>query len=159
MVRTGWSSIFFKASILLNSIYSIHPFLQNHPGAKYLLRQGIELIPSPKQQRRPLPSPLSLSLFCAWKVPIEEFIRLITWLPLEKVKNTTFQSEIHSPAFQLIKQLTNLGWFYLHKGAVSQKSMAFFYKWWCFWRVRIFANLHQSYDFTNCRRYYLKPIR
>ena len=31
------------------------------PGGKYLVRQGIESIPSPKQQRQPLPSLLSIS--------------------------------------------------------------------------------------------------
>ena len=36
----------FKASIPPNSLYSIHPFLQNNPGGKYLVRQGIESIPS-----------------------------------------------------------------------------------------------------------------
>ena len=33
---------FFKASIQPSSLYSIHPFLQNYPGGKYLVRQGIE---------------------------------------------------------------------------------------------------------------------
>ena len=51
---------FFKASIPPSSLYSIHPFLQNHPGGKYLVRQGIESFPSPKQQRRHLPCLLSL---------------------------------------------------------------------------------------------------
>ena len=40
MVRTSVSS----------SLYSIHPFRQNHPGGKYRERQGIESIPSPEQQ-------------------------------------------------------------------------------------------------------------
>ena len=33
--------IFFKASILLSNLHSIHNFLQNHPGGKYLVWQGI----------------------------------------------------------------------------------------------------------------------
>ena len=53
----------FNASIPQSSLYSIHPFLSNLPGGKYLVRQGTESIPSPKQQRRPLPSRLSLSFF------------------------------------------------------------------------------------------------
>ena len=48
----------FKAFILPSSVYSIYCFLQNHPGVKYLVRQGMESIPSPKQQRRLLPSPM-----------------------------------------------------------------------------------------------------
>ena len=57
---------FFKASIPPNSLYSINPFLlQHHPGGKYLVRQGIESIPSRKPHRRPLPSLLFLSFFYA----------------------------------------------------------------------------------------------
>ena len=47
----------FRASILPSSHYSIQP------GAKQLVRQGIESIPPPKQQRRPLPSIPYLSFF------------------------------------------------------------------------------------------------
>ena len=32
---------FFKASIPPSSLSSIHPFLQNHPGGKHLVRQGV----------------------------------------------------------------------------------------------------------------------
>ena len=39
---------FFKVSILSRGLYYIHSFLQNHPGGKYLVRQGIESIPSPQ---------------------------------------------------------------------------------------------------------------
>ena len=58
---------FFKAFIPLSRLYSFYHFLQNHPGGKYqhIVRQGIESILSPKQQRRPLPSLLSLSFFYA----------------------------------------------------------------------------------------------
>ena len=45
---------FFKASILPSCPSSINHFLQ-------IVGQGIESIPSPKQQQRPLPSLLSLS--------------------------------------------------------------------------------------------------
>ena len=62
----NWMIIhFFKVFNPQRSLYSIHPFLLNHPVGKYLVRQGIESIPSSKQQRRPLPSLLSLSFFYA----------------------------------------------------------------------------------------------
>ena len=51
---------FFKVSILSRGLYYIHSFLQNHPGGKYLVRQGIESITPSK---RLVPSLLSLS-FC-----------------------------------------------------------------------------------------------
>ena len=38
-------------------------FSLNHPVAKSVVRHGIEYFPSPKQQRRPLPSLLYLSFF------------------------------------------------------------------------------------------------
>ena len=51
----NWKVIHFpKASIPPNVRSSIHPFLLYHPGAKSVVRYGIESIPSPKQQRRPL---------------------------------------------------------------------------------------------------------
>ena len=58
MMWTGRSSNCSEASIPPSVHFSIHPFLQNHHGGKYS-----ELIPSAKQQRRPLSSLLSLSFF------------------------------------------------------------------------------------------------
>ena len=62
-----------KASIPRSSLYSINPFLQNHPGGKYLVRQGIKSITSLKQQRRLLPSLLSLSFFYGTESHIQYF--------------------------------------------------------------------------------------
>ena len=55
--------LFFKSS-WCNSSYS-----SNHPSAKQLARQGIEQILSPKQQQRPLPCILSLSLLNDLRTP------------------------------------------------------------------------------------------
>ena len=40
----AYSTMYIPSS----SLYYIHPFLQNHPGVKYLVRQDMESIPSPK---------------------------------------------------------------------------------------------------------------
>ena len=62
MVWIRWSSIFRKHPFRkLPLFYS--SFSSNHPGGKKLMRQGIESIPFPKQQQRPLPSLLSVSFF------------------------------------------------------------------------------------------------
>ena len=63
---------FFRASIPPSSLYSNHRGLQNHPGGKYLVRKGTESIPFLKQQRRPLPSLLSLS-FCYDHLPPTDY--------------------------------------------------------------------------------------
>ena len=70
-----WISYLLKASISPHSCYSIHPFIlsSNHPGEKLLVWQRIESILSPKQQRRPLPSPLHLSLSYALTCPHRTF--------------------------------------------------------------------------------------
>ena len=41
-------------------------FSSNHPGAKSVVPHGIERIPSPKQQRRPLPSLLAVTSSMVW---------------------------------------------------------------------------------------------
>ena len=56
-VWTRWSLI------LLTHPFCHWSFSSNHLSAKSVVRQGIEWIPSSKQQRRPLPSLLSVSMF------------------------------------------------------------------------------------------------
>ena len=56
----------FKASIPSSSLYSIHPFLQNHPVVDNIYSAArIESISSPEQQQPPLPSLLHKSFFNA----------------------------------------------------------------------------------------------
>ena len=60
----GGFLVWFKPDVhpfLWNIHFAKSPFFYsscsyNHPGAKSVLRHGIDWIPSPKQQRRPLPS-------------------------------------------------------------------------------------------------------
>ena len=62
---------FSEASILLHKRPFFFPsFSSNHPGAKSVVRHGIEWIPPPsrKQQRRPLPSLLSVSSSMLWNL-------------------------------------------------------------------------------------------
>ena len=73
MVWTGWSSIFYKVTILPSSCYSTSIYPSNYPGGKYQVRQRIEAIPSPKQQRRPLLALLSLSFFYGSDAPKSRF--------------------------------------------------------------------------------------
>ena len=68
IVWTRWSFIFSMHPFCL---YSIHPFLQTHPRGKYLVRQRIESITFSKQQRRLLPSFLSLSFFYDTCTPLQ----------------------------------------------------------------------------------------
>ena len=63
-VRTGCSSIFPRHPLRQVAVILFYSsFYSNHPGGKQLVSQGIESIPSPNEQRRPLPSLLSLFLF------------------------------------------------------------------------------------------------
>ena len=77
--KSFWENIHFGRGVVWYGVnqmithFSKHPFRQvtvfyssfssNHPGRKYIVRQRIESISSPKQQRRPLPSILYLSFY------------------------------------------------------------------------------------------------
>ena len=67
-----WTIIhFFKASIPPSSFCPLFnsSFSSNHPGGKSVVRHGIEWIPSPKQQQRPMPSLLSDSSSMVFALP------------------------------------------------------------------------------------------
>ena len=77
VARMIWRQVIGRTSILggggwfglvWNRISSIS---SNHPGAKSLVRQGIDSIPSPNQQRRPFPSLLSDSSSMPWTLCVQ----------------------------------------------------------------------------------------
>ena len=66
----------FAASIIPSVRSVIQFFSSNHPGAKFVVLDGIEGIPSTKEQRQPLPSLLFVCKILPYCIGKEHYIRV-----------------------------------------------------------------------------------